>query len=215
MTSPFGQIDMRRWGTKANIVALVRAKADESGVARLSSRELAEFFCRKQDWYARKLLAALVTDRVLVRVSDAAGPVARGWAFNFDVCRWEVPWREGITAELAAHRVDRLASRPDLTHKLRLVRRSVTDAQAESARRSVTDAQTNACASVVPTRNGNGSASVIDRRANSGCAPPICLITPPIKKKEKKRGFNASFKPSTARVGGSEENLSSSRSPRR
>ncbi|MFL6144521.1 MAG: hypothetical protein ACJ72N_21995 [Labedaea sp.] len=88
-------IDQRRWGLRAQLVALVRleARADPEGVAWLS-RPRAERLLRCGERYAYRLLRELVSERVLELVLKGAGSRPSAYRLNPDVERWAVPWRE-------------------------------------------------------------------------------------------------------------------------
>lgn len=188
-------IDMTRWGSKANVIALVRATIDYDGIARLSAREVAEIFGWEQKRGAESLLKELVADRVLILVERGAGSVGHGYRINPEVAQWRaVPWKPKLRErhgdgflEVIIHRVlEATLPRPPSGHRRRLVPRRVTGAQAGFVPRPVTGAQIPAAPRSRPGHKPEGRAPATDRGTNPPLPPPHMPYCPPYGSRERK-----------------------------
>jgi len=87
-------IDTRRWGLRAQLVALVRLECRQGDGWAWLSRPRAERLLRCGERYAYRLLRELVEERVLELGLKGSGTRPSAYRLNPDVERWQVPWRE-------------------------------------------------------------------------------------------------------------------------
>jgi hypothetical protein len=173
-------IDMTRWGSKANVIALIRAKTDGDGIARLGAREVADVFGWKQKRGATQLLDELVKARVLILSQRAAGNVGTGYRINPEVGQWDVPWRKQVIPELVIHRVaGALFARPGSRRSPRVAARRVVGPQAEFGARRVVGPQSEACGPTVSGPKPAASGPTNYRAANPAGDPPHMPYCPP------------------------------------
>jgi hypothetical protein len=173
-------IDMTRWGSKANVIHLLRAKADDDGIARLAALEVAEVFGWRRKRGAEELLAELVDTRVLILVERGAGNLAHAYRINDEVSQWRVPWKRGVVLELIVRRVaDAFFSRSRPGHSARLVARRVTGPQEKFVARRVTGPQPEPCGPTNPGHMPAPCGPVTDRATNPAGDPPHMPYCPP------------------------------------